>query len=60
MIVGGGSVGTELAKLLAKQKKKVTIVEYQKQLCSNLNEHVRMGLLQQLSMSGDIDILLEK
>ena len=59
VIVGGGSVGTELAKLLAKQKKKVTIVEYQKQLCSTLNEHVRMGLLQQLSMSGDIDILLE-
>ena len=59
VIVGGGSVGTELAKLLAKQNKKVTIVEYQKQLCSNLNEHVRMGLLQQLSMSGDIDILLE-
>ncbi|WP_416327376.1 FAD-dependent oxidoreductase [[Eubacterium] hominis] len=58
-IIGGGSVGTELAKLLVKSGRQVSLVEWSRQLCSNLNEHVRMGLLQCLKEAGDITILLE-
>ncbi len=58
VIVGGGSVGCELAKLLVK-KHEVTLVELSSQLCANLNEHVRTGLLQTMKQAGKMDIRLE-
>lgn len=42
-----------------KSGRQVSLVEWSRQLCSNLNEHVRMGLLQCLKEAGDITILLE-
>ena len=59
VIVGGGSIGTELAKLLVTKRKTVTLIELSNQLCSNLNEHVRMGLLQRLEEAGNVNILLQ-
>lgn len=55
-ILGGGSVGMELAKLLASMKKQVIVIELGDTLCANLNEHVRTGLLQQLHKYPDIQI----
>ncbi|HWQ80226.1 MAG TPA: FAD-dependent oxidoreductase [Anaerovoracaceae bacterium] len=59
VIVGGGSVGSELAKLLANNGKKVTIVEMTSKICANLNEHARAGLLEKLGQCGNLDILTE-
>lgn len=44
-IIGGGSVGTELAKLLGLDRN-VHLIELTGKLCANLNEHMREGLLQ--------------
>lgn len=57
-LIGGGSVGTELAKLLSHQHKQVTLIELGNQLCGNLNEHVKMGLLQKLE-EEQVTILLQ-
>lgn len=59
IIVGGGSVGTELAKLLASIGKKVTIVEMTDRICANLNEHARAGLMEKIGKYDNLEILKE-
>ncbi len=56
VIVGGGSVGTELAKLLESIGRKVTMVEMTSRICANLNEHARTGLLEKISQCNNLDI----
>ena len=56
-IIGGGSVGTELAKLLGLTKE-VHLVELGARLCTNLNEHMREGLLQIVNENENIHQLL--
>lgn len=58
VIVGGGSIGTELAKLLAHQGKDVTVVEMTDALASNLNEHARVGLLEQTLCLSNVHVML--
>lgn len=57
VIVGGGSVGTELAKLLESIGRKVTMIEMTSRICANLNEHARTGLLEKISQCDNLDIL---
>lgn len=59
VIIGGGSIGCELAKLLVSNRKKVTIVEITSKICTNLNEHVRAGLLEKIVQCNNLDILTE-
>ena len=58
LIVGGGSIGAELAKLLCHLDKQVTIVEKSNQLCSNVNEHIQTGLLEKLSECENLKVLI--
>ena len=58
VIIGGGSIGSELAKLLCHLGKDVTIVEKSEQLCSNVNEHIQTGLLEKLSECQNLKIFL--
>lgn len=57
VILGGGSIGVELAKHLYDTGHQVTVVEMEKRLCANLNEHMRTGLLQQIEERPGIELL---
>lgn len=59
VIVGGGSIGIELAKMLSDQNKQVTVVERTATICANLNEHARTGLLQLINQCDNIRLLTE-
>ena len=56
-IIGGGSIGIELAKLLGKTRK-VKVIEITSRICSNLNEHARMGLMQKVEENPNIEIFV--
>lgn len=55
-IIGGGSIGSELAKLLASQQKDVTLIEQADGLCKNLNAYTRIGLLEQIKQYQNIKV----
>lgn len=56
LIIGGGSVGAELAKCLSETKKHVTVVEIGPEICNNLNQYAKTGLLDVISKKDNIDI----
>ena len=55
-IIGGGSIGIELAKMLHGQGKTVHVIEMTDQLCSSMNDVARMGLLAKIAEIKDLDI----
>ena len=57
-ILGGGSVGCEIALELAKLNKKVTIIDRDQKLAKNGNELYRTSLLQQFAKNPNIRVLL--
>lgn len=58
-IVGGGSVGCELALELAKRGNEVTIIEMTDQLAANGNMLYRVALMQHIDASHNIHPLLQ-
>ena len=58
LIIGGGSIGMELVKLLSHQGKDITVVEKSSRLCGNVNEHVQTGLLEKILECQNIEILM--
>lgn len=52
LIVGGGSVGCEVAHFLAKQGKKVTVVEMLDELATDVQSWLRIELLSELREQG--------
>ncbi|MDR1389357.1 MAG: FAD-dependent oxidoreductase [Treponema sp.] len=48
-IIGGGSIGCELALLLGELGREVVVAEIGPQLCTNLNEYFREGLFEKLN-----------
>ncbi len=52
VVVGGGSVGCEVANLLASLGKKVTIVEMLDTVATDVHTFVRLGLVDELSRQG--------
>ena len=59
VIVGGGSIGSELAKCLCHQGRHVSVVDIAPRLCANLNEHMRAGLMIQLEQCENLDVYTE-
>lgn len=59
VIVGGGSIGSELAKRLCHQGRHVSVVDIAPKLCANLNEHMRAGLMLQLKQCENLDVYTE-
>lgn len=52
VVIGGGSIGCETAEFLAKQGKKVAIIEMQKELASNTGKTAQTILLGHLKGNG--------
>lgn len=59
VIVGGGSIGSELAKCLDHYGCHVSVVDIAPRLCANLNEHMRAGLMLQLEACKNLDVYTE-
>lgn len=59
VIVGGGSIGSELAKCLCHQGKHVAVVDIAPKLCANLNEIMRASLMHQLEQCENLDVYTE-
>ncbi len=52
IVVGGGSVGCEVANFLAQQGKKVTVVEMLEAVATDIHSMVRVALLEELNKHG--------
>jgi 2,4-dienoyl-CoA reductase-like NADH-dependent reductase (Old Yellow Enzyme family)/NADPH-dependent 2,4-dienoyl-CoA reductase/sulfur reductase-like enzyme len=52
VVVGGGSVGCEVANLLAQQGKTVTVVEMLESIATDIHSMVRVGLREELDRHG--------
>ncbi len=52
VVVGGGSVGCEVANYLAQQGKRVTVVEMLDSVATDIHSMVRVGLLEELNHYG--------
>lgn len=59
VIVGGGSIGSEMALQLAEKGRKVTLIEAGKLICSNQHKLYRLGIKEAMShVKDNIDIRL--
>ena len=52
IVVGGGSVGCEVANFLAQQGKRVTVIEMLDSIAPDIHSMVRVGLLEELDKYG--------
>ena len=52
VIIGGGLVGCETAEFLAKQGKKITVIEMLNELAAGVGSSFKAGLIDRLSMDG--------
>lgn len=57
VVIGGGSIGCEMALHFGLEGKDVTVIELSDNLVANANQHVQIGLLQKLKALDNIKVL---